>query len=279
MGDGLDMRVAAINDLSGFGKCSLIADIGVLSSMGHEVCPVPTAILSAQTGFPNYHIQNIDGYVENCKDAWVQMDATFDAILTGYMPDSKMVDDVISFVESFRKKDTILLVDPVMGDGGQCYSNYSDEMLNKIRKLSLDADVLTPNLTELCLIGGYKADKKMNIDDIVDAAKNVRKNEMQSIVVTGIHLEKDEICNLVVSADGTEMIRCNYNGLSYSGTGDLFAAFVLGNILNGQKIIESVSMATDFISNAISVTTTKDRNYGVDFEKVLSSSRGGEKKL
>ena len=272
------MRVAAINDLSGFGKCSLVADIGVMSAMGIEVCPVPTAVLSAQTGFPSYYLQNLDGFVGQCRDSWLQMNAEFDGIITGYMPHEKVVDEVISFTETFRKKDVILLVDPVMGDGGQCYSNYSEGMLSKIKALTREADIITPNMTELCLLAGKEPDKEYSMDEIQEIINDIRANKHQSIVVTGIHIDKRELCNLVVCPEGTGIIHCKTNGLSYSGTGDLFAASLLGNILNGKRVIESVSITTDFISRAISVTASKDRNFGIDFEKALANRSGGEMK-
>ena len=272
-----NMRVAAINDLSGFGKCSLLADIGVMSAMGIEVCPVPTAVLSAQTGFSSYYMQDLEGFVEHCKEEWIKMKAGFDGILTGYMPYEKVVDDVSSFADAFKKNGNILLVDPVMGDGGQCYSNYTDGMLSKIQKLASKAEIITPNLTELCLLAGLKADTDLSIDEIKEAALKVRYSNHQSIVVTGIHIKEDELCNLVVSPQGIELINCKTNGMSYSGTGDLFAASVMGNVLNGKNVIEAVAQTTEFISSAISVTKSKERNYGIDFERALANINRGEK--
>ena len=111
------MRVAAVNDLSGFGKCSLLADISVLSSMGIEVCPVPTAVLTAQTGFSSYYMHDTGDMVQHSKEEWSKMGVTFDGVLTGYMPNEQMAGSVLDFVNTFKREGAVLLVDPVMGDG------------------------------------------------------------------------------------------------------------------------------------------------------------------
>ena len=278
------MRVAAVNDLSGFGKCSLLADISVLSSMGIEVCPVPTAVLTAQTGFASYYMHDTGDMVQHSKEEWSKMGVIFDGVLTGYMPSEQMAGSVLDFANTFKREGAVLLVDPVMGDGGKCYSNYSDAMLAKIKELAATdgkvragemaegasdtsaSDVASDEIAEIALKGaGSDADR----DRIVEIARKARAHAEQTVVVTGIPGEGDELYNLVVYGDKYEYVCGKTNGRSYSGTGDLFAALLLGNILNGLEIVDAVKAASSFISDAIAATTSDDRNYGVDFEKVL----------
>ena len=268
------MRVAAVNDLSGFGKCSLLADISVLSSMGIEVCPVPTAVLTAQTGFSSYYMHDTGDMVQHSKEEWSKMGVTFDGVLTGYMPSEEMAGSVLDFANTFNRDGAVLLVDPVMGDGGKCYSNYSDAMLAKIKELAATADIITPNLTEACLLAGVGAAAEADPDRIVEIARKARAHAEQTVVVTGIPGEGDELYNLVIYGDKYEYICGKTNGRSYSGTGDLFAALLLGNILNGLEIVDAVKAASSFICEAIAATTYDDRNYGVDFEKVLCKGGG-----
>ena len=270
-----NLRVAAINDLSGFGKCSLVADISILSSMGIEVCPVPTAVLTAQTGFPSYYMHETEDMIGQSRKEWTQMRVHFDGILTGYMPDENVVNSVLDFTNSFAAKDTVLLVDPVMGDGGERYPNYSKGMLEGIKELVSKADIITPNLTELYLLAGEAPEKACetnaadNMEEISKIARSVMTGENQNVVVTGISSGQNELINLVVSSKEEHVIGCRYNGRSYSGTGDLFAALLIGNILNGKRIEDAAFRSADFISRAIAATTEKDRNYGVNFEEVL----------
>ncbi|SFC60682.1 bifunctional hydroxymethylpyrimidine kinase/phosphomethylpyrimidine kinase [Butyrivibrio sp. YAB3001] len=324
------MRVAAINDLSGFGKCSLIADIGVLSSMGIEVCPVPTALFTAQTGFPSYYMHDASDMIVNCRKEWKKMKVSFDGIITGYMPSIKEADEVFDFANDFKNKDTVLLVDPVMGDGGKSYSNYSEVMLSRIKRLVEIADIITPNLTELMFLAGIdekEISRKFEIwgmsgsssasvteidkhndkgnyemgglpsvsvgkvngneaneydssrvyDEIFDIAYKVRTHDKQTIVVTGISEGNGKVSNLVIYPGGKEIVKSKSNGLSYSGTGDLFAASLMGNVLYGRDMAGAVENTVSFIGKAIAATDSNDRNYGVDFEKVLQNNSGGER--
>lgn len=277
------MRVAAINDLSGFGKCSLMADISVMTAMGIEVCPVPTAVLTAQTGFPSYYLHDTSDMVLHSRQEWAKAGESFDGILTGYMPQCRVADDVQAFADTFKKDNTVLLVDPVMGDGGKCYSNYSHEMLDKIKKLVSTADIITPNLTELCLLAGEDPESVVRsacgsegIERITEITRRVRAGKDQDIVVTGIAVNDKEIGNLVVHSNGEDVITSPQNGRSYSGTGDLFAAALMGNVLTGKNIIDAVKATADFIYRCVMETTSEDRNYGVNYEKVLCKGIGGE---
>ena len=271
------MRVAAINDLSGFGKCSLIADISVMSSMGIEVCPVPTAVLTSQTGFPSHYMHDTTDMVEHSITDWKGRNETFDGILTGYMPSEKVLDSVQAFAKAFTTENTLFLVDPVMGDNGRRYSNYSDEMLIRMKELVTMADIITPNLTELCLLAGEEPQavieevkEKRDPQLIINIVANVKSNAGQSIVVTGVSVDDDKISNIIVCNRGSYVIKSVHNGQSYSGTGDLFAAALMGNVLKGKDILEAVRITAEFIHRSVEATSYTDRNYGIDYEKILA---------
>ncbi len=275
------MKVAAINDMSGFGKCSLMADISVLSSMGIEVCPVPTAIFTAQTGFPSYHMRDMTDDIPFFTSEWKKMGESFDGILTGYMLNEKEADHVIEFVKSFYREDNVLLVDPVMGDGGRGYSNFSRGYLKKIKELAAMADIITPNLTELCFLAGGEAreiveekDEERLISKAIEMAERIEKKEQAAVIVTGLPLRGEgEIGNLVINNGDAELLRCQSNKKSYSGTGDLFAASLFANYLKGKTIVQSVALSAEFISKAIAVTGSRSRKYGVDYELVLKGEK------
>ena len=276
------MRVAAINDLSGFGKCSLMADISVMSSMGIEVCPVPTAVLTSQTGFPSHYLHDTTDMVEHSIRDWKQRGETFDGIITGYVPSQKVLDEVQAFANAFKADHTVLLVDPVMGDNGKRYSFYSDEMLFKMKKLVAMADIITPNLTELCILADEdpvavieQVAEKKDTTLITKIADKVKSSSNQTIVVTGVALKKDEISNIIVHKNCSDIVTTGHNGRSYSGTGDLFAAALMGNVLSGKNIVEAVRITADFINRAVAATPDRDRNYGVDYEKILAKGPEG----
>ena len=272
--------VAAINDICGFGNCSLVADISVLGAMGIQVCPLPTGIYTAQTVYPQHKNKSntdmIDAFTEN----WAEMGASFDGIITGFLLDPVQARKVQHFVKTFHKSGTLLLVDPVMGDEGVTYANYSGELHEIIAQLAEEADILTPNLGELFLLAGETIERSaLEQDEEMVAhaarlAKTLLNKPGKIVAVTGIRLQDAEgelLGNLLVTQEQTELYVIRPCGGYFSGTGDLFAAALLGGILKGKKPFDALTLAADFLKEAARSATERgaDPRGGSDFEQHL----------
>ena len=272
--------VAAINDICGFGKCSLVADISVLGAMGIQVCPLPTGIYTAQTVYPQHKNKSntdmIDAFTEN----WAEMGATFDGIITGFLLEPVQARKVQHFVKVFHKPGTLLLVDPVMGDEGVTYANYSEELHGIIAELAAEADIITPNLGELFLLAGetieraeLAQDEEM-VEHAVRLAKTLLNKPGKIVAVTGIRLQDAEgelLGNLLVTQEQTKLYAIRPCGGYFSGTGDLFAAALLGGILKGKEPFDALKLAADFLKEAARSATERgaDPRGGSDFEQHL----------
>ena len=277
-------RVALINDLSGFGKCSLTAAIPVISVMGVQACPLPTAILSAQTGFGDIFCDDFTDRMNHFTEQWKKMEVSFDGIYSGYLASPSQIEKVIYFLEQFQGKDTLYLADPVMGDQGKFYSMVSSGFLEGMKKLTQMADVITPNLTELCFLSDVDYESVIAFrweENYLDKIKNLceeilsRAKKPQTVIVTGILREKekkDYIGNLVVSKEQSFYRETLYTGIGFSGTGDLFASVICGSLVKELSMQEAVERATYFLQEAIEEATKEkiSRNHGVNFEKYLS---------
>ena len=272
--------VAAINDICGFGKSSLVADISVLGAMGIQVCPLPTGIYTAQTVYPQHKNKSntdmIDAFTEN----WAEMGASFDGIITGFLLDPVQARKVQHFVKTFHKSGTLLLVDPVMGDEGVTYANYSGELHEIIAQLAEEADILTPNLGELFLLAGETIERSAPEQDeemvahAARLAKTLLNKPGKIVAVTGIRLQDAEgelLGNLLVTQEQTELYAIRPCGGYFSGTGDLFAAALLGGILKGKKPFDALTLAADFLKEAARSATERgaDPRGGSDFEQHL----------
>ena len=145
-------KIAVIHDLSGMGKCSLTAAIPVISAMGVQACPLPTAVLSNQTGYGSYFWDDYTDRMELIMDEWKKTGFTPDGVYTGFLGDARQVDLILKFVDMFCTEGTHILVDPVMGDRGETYKTYSETLCEKMRTLVREATVITPNLTEALLL-------------------------------------------------------------------------------------------------------------------------------
>ncbi len=276
-------KIALINDLSGFGKCSLTAAIPVISVMGIQACPLPTAILTAQTGFGDYYCDDFTDRMDYFTEQWKQMDVSFDGIYSGYLANSLQMEKVFNFLEQFEQKDTLYLADPVMGDNGKGYDIFSEELLHGMRELTMRANVITPNLTELCLLAGEDYDfitthrqDKDYINRIQGICEKllVKAKRSQTVMVTGIIHKKDDkeyVGNLAVSKKESFYVENPYTGKGFSGTGDLFASVICGSLVKGISVGEAIDKAAYFLQDAIEEASAEGivATHGVPFEKYL----------
>ncbi len=271
------MKVAAINDLSGFGKCSLVADMTVLSAMGIQCCPLPTAVLSAQTGYPSYFSKDLTGIIPEYTREWKKQSESFDGIITGFMMSDVQARNTLDFIKEFKTDGTKVLVDPVMGDDGKTYTNYSAGLLHTIREMVKEADIITPNLTELILLADKEPDSIMKLrgDSLIDEIKRlsmeIAGDRGKIVAVTGIPMEEsDEVGNFILENGVSRIISSKSNKVHYSGTGDLFAAVFLGAYISGKSAFDAADLASRFIYVSIRDTASDTSpNAGVEYEKNL----------
>lgn len=276
-------KIALINDLSGFGKCSLTAAIPVISVMGIQACPFPTAVLSSQTGFDSYFCDDYTDRMDRITAEWKKMQVTFDGIYSGFLAGPEQIKKVMYFLEQFKAKENMYFLDPVMGDNGKSFKIFNPELLEGMRQLAHYADVIIPNLTELCLLTETDYDELVSHKNEEDYCKRVDEickkliytnGGKQSIIVTGIIRQKegqDYMGNLVVTETENTHIEKPYIKQSYSGTGDLFASVVCGSVISGKSLTESVQKAVNFLQTAIEDAAAEnvDSRHGIQFEKYL----------
>ncbi len=286
-------RIAAINDLSGFGKCSLTATIPVLAAMGVQACPLPTAILSNQTGYDSYYMDDYTSHMESIMDEWEKQGFTFDGIYTGFLSHSDQVEKVLLFQKRFSRDGVWTLVDPVLGDDGKPYKTADAELIRKMRELAAHADVVTPNLTEACILTGMDYEEVRNrkgeaLSEQIEAIMDrLIQMGVRVPIITGIRNRDDErglsyFCNCIKENGVYTEVRTDvsdsfFHG-SYSGTGDLFASVICGGMALGRDLKDVIAMAAEFIRDAVAVSWQNgtDRNDGVEFEPFLFQLRGKE---
>ncbi len=270
-------KVAVINDLSGFGKCSLTAAIPVLSVMGMQACPIPTAVLTNQTGFKNHYSVDLTSEIHHYTEMWIANNESFDGIYSGYVAGENQIDIICDFIDKFRLSHTIVLVDPVMGDHGNLYPTYSKETCYKVCELAKNADIVTPNLTELCILADINYNELISQSNdssyfelISEIARKAISHDNQKIAVTGI-AQGNHLYNGVFSKTDQFFSKTSNHGIGFSGTGDIFASIICASVVNGEDLNHAVEKATHFIETVIDDTVKEpfDRNDGVNFEKFL----------
>lgn len=276
-------KIAVINDLSGFGRCSLTAAISAVAAMGVQPCPLPTAVLSAQTGYPSYYCDDYTDRMGSITKEWQKMNVHFDGIYTGFLSGEHQIRRVLDFLDIFYKDDTFLLVDPVMGDDGIRYPVFTSRMEAEMKTLTERADIITPNLTELCLLTGNDCrltdtvrEQKEIVRTAEEMARGLLSGKTKEAVVTGIRYTDEQtgremMGNLAVTESGTSFASFPFIGDSYSGTGDLFASIVAAGRARGDSLYEAMELAGAMIGRAIgdSFRDGVPRNDGVEYERYL----------
>ena len=265
-------RIAAIHDLSCFGRCSLTIALPVLSAMGCQCCPLPTALLSAHTGFPGNTFLDLTAEMGRIADHWTAMDLQFDAIYSGFLGSADQVDTVARFFDTFKKSDTAVIVDPVMGDHGTAYRTCTPELCRGMRVLAENADVITPNLTEAALLLDHPYEE-IQRTDAYEVVRRLSLGGRRSVVLTGYSSELGQTGALCFDRDSGESkaVQTPREPQDFSGTGDLFASVLAGGVARGVPLFQAAQAAADFVRDCIARTLAEGltEQDGVDFEPLL----------
>lgn len=265
-------KIAVVNDFSGFGRCSIAVALPIISVMKVQCCPVPTSIFSNHTGFESFFFDDYTAKMEPYLAEWKKLGLHFDGICTGFLGSEDQIALVKRFLQEFCRIDTTVLIDPVMGDYGKTYSTYTEAMCRRMKELVKYADILTPNVTEACLLTDTPYKEKWKVSEIVEMAHRLSDMGPEKIVVTGIP-QRSFVANLCFERGKEEkLLRTHKVGTSRSGTGDIFAAILAADAVNGVAFADSVKKASNFIKKCIISSIEKDipLTDGVCFEEHLA---------
>lgn len=265
-------RIAAIHDLSCFGRCSLTIALPVLSAMGCQCCPLPTALLSAHTGISGFTFLGTTDEMRRISAHWSQLSLHFQAIYTGFLGSAPQINLVEDFLRRFHAPDTLLVMDPVMGDHGTPYKTCTPALRQGLRELVAQADVITPNLTEAAIL----LDIPYHESQTADASELVRALSLQgqrSVVLTGYAAAPGQVGALCYDRDTrqVEAVQTARVPQDFPGTGDLFASVLTGALTRGAPLLQAARTAVDFVGSCVarSVAEGAGEAEGVDFEPLL----------
>ena len=268
-------KVAAIHDMSGFGRCSLTVAIPVISAMGAQCCPIPTAYLSTHTGgFTGYTLKDLTSEIVPVSDHWASLGLTFDAVYSGFLASADQIGMVRDFINRFRTASSIAMVDPVMGDKGVPYSIYTEEMCSGMTVLAEAADIITPNFTEAAILLGEKyEDAPKDREGVEKWLLRLSGDGKRSVVLTGIESGNDKIgasCLDIGTGEINHILSDRVCG-EFHGTGDLFSSVLLGSMLRGNSLRYACRDAVEFVRDCAELARSENgpSREGVPFEALL----------
>ena len=272
-------KVAAVHDLSGVGRVSLTVVMPVLSSMGFQVCPLPTAILSSHTQYPHFSFLDLTNEMERIIEEWKLLGIVFDAFYTGYLGSPRQVQVVERFIREFRKENDLVVVDPVLGDNGKLYANISESMVVEMQKLICSADVITPNLTEAFYLLNSDCKTSLSDDELKSNLFQLSAKGPSMVIITSVPVMGNPHMTSVYAYDKISdrywKVTCPYLPAHYPGTGDTFTSVITGSLLQGDSLPIALDRASQFILQGIRATFgyKYDTREGILLEKVLHNLR------
>lgn len=267
-------KIAAIQDLSGYGRASLTVAIPILSSMGYQVCPLPTAILSAHSEYPGFRTFDLTPQMQEIIQHWKELGLHFDALYSGYLASIRQMQIVSHFFDDFRTPGNFILVDPVLGDQGRLYPGMGEEMIEGMRQLCQKADLITPNLTEAAFLLGRQKPDSLSLEEIISWCKQLSEEGPECVIITSAFMEQGKSLSTIAynrSDNRCWQVSGDFIPVSYPGTGDAFASVITGCMLKGDSLPEAVDRAVYFINMGIRATFGYNQNPldGMNQEKVL----------
>ncbi|MEG1878751.1 MAG: pyridoxamine kinase [Pseudoflavonifractor sp.] len=274
-------KVVAVHDMTGFGRCSLTVVLPVLAAMGAQCCPIPTAYLSAHTAYPHSDcgtFLDLTAGLAGVGDHWAELGVAPDAIYSGFLGSAEQIGLLLDLIARFRRPETLVLVDPVMGDWGAPYRTYTREMCEKMSALAAGADVITPNLTEAALLLGEAYCPDPKDAQIRDWLTRLALDGKRSVVITGVSSAMGKVGSACLDRKSGKIYftMAKQEEGQFPGTGDLFSSVLLGCLLRGEDLQSANISAVTFVQKCVARTLALGTPIleGVQFEGALGLLMG-----
>lgn len=269
-------KICCVNDMPGVGKIALSAMSPILSINGIDVSYLPTALVSNTLDFGKFDILDTSDYMDKTVDIWNELGFKFDCISTGFMINPKQIEIVEKLINNHQdKKDLLVVVDPIMGDDGNLYNGIDESNVSIMRKLSSYADILIPNYTEACFLTDlYKCKNSITKEEAKYLIDKTKTLGCKSVVITSVVVDNK---HFVIGYDNKLNkyfnIEYDYIDVRFPGTGDIFSAVLISNVLNGKDLFDSTKHAMEIVKEIIlNNIDKKEKFYGVDIERYISES-------
>ena len=266
-------RILTIQDFSCLGRCSLTVALPVISAAGVECCGIPTALLSNHTGFSSFYFSDLTDKLLPIGSQLEKLGTSFDAVYTGYIASAAQLELISQLIDRFRGEDTLVLIDPVMGDNGRLYPALGGDFPEKMAQLCHKADIIMPNITEACLLAQREYKEDMTDEEYMDILDELYSRFHTGVVLTGVSCNNDSSNIGAVYFDGKGMTGSfmkRYE-LVRAGTGDIFSSAFLGAVMRNKSYGEAMDIAVRYTNECVRLTAADPdrRSYGVNFEQAL----------
>ena len=269
-------KIVSVQDISCYGQCSLTVAQPVLSAYGFETAILPSAILSTHTGgFTGFTVLDLTDEMPGIVDHWRKEQIRFDAIYTGYIGDTRQF-SLIKEMRDLLNPGGLLICDPAMADYGKLYVALNENIVDGMRELVKESDIIMPNITEASFLLKIPYKENPGREDIDAMASGLADMGPEVVIITGVSFEEGKIGAVAYNKKDGSMVEYFTTKMekSYHGTGDIFSSVLIANLLEGKDLRACLEDACEFIVDCIKETMPDESHgYGVKFEQVLAKRR------
>ncbi|WP_019003393.1 pyridoxamine kinase [Succinimonas amylolytica] len=264
-------KVLLINDIAGYGKVALSAMIPVLTTLGHDIYNLPTAIVSNTLDYGLFRIQDTTSYMKDTIAVWKNLGFRFDAVATGLLANGEQADLLIDFCTEQSKSGVKIFVDPIMADNGSLYNGMTDKTVAAFRRLLKVADFAVPNYTEAMLLTGREYHEEVTREELKEIIGDLRKLGAGSAVITSLRIDGLDMVG-GYDADTGRYFTIPFDKVPvfFPGTGDIFLSVLMGFIMKGRSFPEATGIAMRLVREMVLRNRdNRDKFKGIMIEKCL----------
>ena len=257
-------RIVLFNDLPGYGKVALAAMVPLFSRMGHFPYQVPTAVVSNTLDFGKFRIQDMTDYMRDTIKVWDELGFDPDCICTGFVLSEEQVELIGDYIRSRKPRmneiqnvdnGRLVMVDPIMADGGKLYNGIGMERVAAMRKLVSYSDVMVPNMTEAGFLTGIcPGRERASASELRELVDGLHKLSGKSVVITSAQdSETDEhlVCGYDHKSGQYFRVPFTFLPVRVAGSGDIFSTVMTGKLLNGESLEAAVREAVRVLTTLI----------------------------
>lgn len=267
-------NILIINDMPGYSKVAMAAMLPILSHMGHSVYNLPTALVSNTLDYGKFALLDTTDYMTRVIEVWKELGFQFDCITTGFLASARQVGIIRDFIAGQKKEGLLVMTDPIMGDDGKLYNGVTEETVENMRRLIGVADIIVPNLTEAQFLTGlYEGEQTLTEEQARQVVDGLRAFGPRSVIVTSGQ-DASTGKHMVWGYDHTDgtyfSIPYRLIKVHFPGTGDMFSAVLVGELLRGKPLQAAVKRAMDVLEKLVFLEKDElDKNKGIRIEKFL----------
>lgn len=265
-------QILLINDMAGYGKVATAAMLPILSYMGLPTYNLPTALVSNTLDYGKFNLMDTTDYIIGVFPVWKELGFSFDAIATGFIASERQAKVVSNYCREQALNGTITFVDPIMGDEGKLYNGVTPDTIASMKEMIAVADLIYPNHTEACYLTDTIYNKVgVTHEEACMLVDKLRLIGAKSVLITSIPIEGQPSV-IGYNHNNNEYFILPYTEIPvhFPGTGDIFSAVLIGNLLNDETLKKSTRKAMDAVYKLIDLNKdNKDKNRGIPIEKYL----------